>query len=171
LTGFHGTVKTVLIASLSTLFLCGNKPPIDSTYAPDFMLNDLQGNRFYLNRQNGKIILLNFWSVYCVPCIREMPQLARLWNEYKDRDIVFAGICTDAGEEGYIQRFMPSLNIEYSILLDIDGKTGKRYGVQALPTTIMIDRKGLIRYRWKGYENGYERMYARALEALLEEHR
>lgn len=153
--------------SLLLLFYCGSKIPGAGDRAPDFMLNDLETNRFYLSAQKGKAVLLNFWSVYCVPCQKEMPVLGKLREKYEPEKLVIAGICTDAAEPGYIETFVKDTKINYTVLLDPHQRVVKQYGVNTLPITLLIDKKGVVKHRWTGYEAGLEAEYYNQINNLL----
>lgn len=135
--------------------------------APDFVLNDCSSKRFYLSAQKGKIVFLNFWSIHCVPCMQEMPQLQKLWGRFKEQEVVIVGICTDPKEADYIDRFVKGIGLTYPILLDPSNSVARRYGARALPTSVLIDHAGIIRRRVVGYVKGDERKYAAALDRLI----
>lgn len=135
--------------------------------SPELMLHDLEGNRFYLSNQKGRVVVLNFWSIHCVPCMQEMPHLERLWRTHRARGLTVVGVCTDGSDGDYVERLVAGLEITYPIVLDTRNTVARRYGVQALPTSFVIDRGGIIRDRIEGYVKGDERSYARKIGALL----
>jgi peroxiredoxin len=160
--------EPILIAViLFLLFSCKSPGDLMDRQAPDFMLSDIHGQRFYLNEHRGKVILLNFWSIHCVPCQAEMPQLERVWQEYKEKDVVFAGLCTDRGEEGYIDTWLKGLGITYTILLDKEQTVAGRYQVSAFPTTFLLDKDGIVRYYSVGYREGDMEKLKGKLELML----
>ncbi len=134
--------------------------------APDFMLSDLDGKRFYLSEQKGNIILLNFWSVHCMPCIQEMPHLQERSMAYKEKKVLVVGICTDREEAGYIQSFLQSMRVNYPVLLDSDNNIVRQYGVTALPTTYIIDGKGMVAHRSIGYFKGTVDIFQQEIDTL-----
>ena len=137
--------------------------------APDFMLQDIDGNRFYLSAHKGKPVLLNFWSVHCVPCLKEMPQLQKLWSRYKDEKVVVTGICTDPGESSYLLELLKGMNIDYPILIDNDHSVGKAYAVHAEPVTFIIDAEGVVRFHATGYDQNSIKNYTAQLIRLMQQ--
>jgi thiol-disulfide isomerase/thioredoxin len=116
--------------------------------APVFALKDMDGEPHSLSDYRGKVVMLNFWATWCPPCRREMPSLERLHqsmseepfmvlavNQFEDPDLVFA--------------YMGQLNVfpTFPILFDPDSSIAEDYGVKGLPTTVLIDSEGRIRYR------------------------
>jgi peroxiredoxin len=159
----------VAVALVAMTTGCRQSTGSVGTHAPEFMLEDMQGVRFYLSACRGNVVLLNFWSVYCVPCVKEVPELGMLDRKYKGRGLVTAGICTDPGDKGSMERFLAPFTIDYPVCVDNSGDVARRYRVKAVPVTVLIDKTGTVRYRWTGYTDGYAQSYARAVELLLGE--
>lgn len=111
--------------------------------APDFAMPDLNGNKLSLRQLRGKVVFLNFWATWCVPCRVEMPSMERLYRAYKDKGLVILAINLNesprvAGE------FMRELRLSFPALLDEDGRVSSLYGVRGLPTTFLIGLSGEI---------------------------
>ena len=119
--------------------------------APDFELRDRRGRPWRLSAHRGKVVILNFWSVTCPPCVREMPtliQLARrLRREGVDAEVV--AVSVDAGWEAVRELFPQEPPL--TVLFDPERKvvTGL-YGTRLLPETWIVDRRGVIRFRYDG---------------------
>lgn len=113
--------------------------------APDFVLNDLEGNPVQLSDLRGRIVFLNFWATWCVPCRREMPAFEDFMAEQAaDGPIVLAVNDGETAEQ--ISAFFEEINVEgIPTLLDSAGSLRRTYAVAALPTTFVIDEAGLIR--------------------------
>jgi thiol-disulfide isomerase/thioredoxin len=116
--------------------------------APDFTLEDMDANKFSLKDYRGKVILLNFWATWCPPCRREMPSLERLHQNFKDKDFVVLAV-NQMEAVDQVFAYTGGLEVEptFAILFDKDSNVSRGYGVQGLPTTYIIDKKGNIRYR------------------------
>ena len=133
----------------------GNSPP-ENAYqpAPDFTLTSLDGERYTLSKLRGKVVLVNFWATWCAPCRQEIPDLSRLHTRYKDRDFMVLGISMDEISPKKIQKFARNYKISYPVLHGPQselGKISKSYGgIQAIPTTFLIDKQGNIRARYIG---------------------
>ena len=113
------------------------------------------------------MILLNFWATWCAPCRTEIPDLVALQRELGDRGLLVVGVSTDEEGAEVVAPFVKNFKINYPVVLD-DGSVSEAYGgVWALPTTVVIDRAGRIRYEIIGIFPTKE-MRPR-LEALLDE--
>ena len=116
--------------------------------APNFTLQDMDAKKYSLKDYRGKVVLLNFWATWCPPCRREMPSLERLHQKFKGRD--FAVLALNQMEDGdRVFTFTGDLGIDLSfpVVFDKDSSVARAYGVQGLPTTYLIDKKGNIRFR------------------------
>lgn len=117
--------------------------------APDFTLNDLEGNRVRLGEFRGRVVLLNFWYSNCLPCRKETPDLATLHRLHHEEGLVILGINLDdiimPSSEGLeLAKFLETFKVPYPIL-KADAGVFKAYGnVPAQPTSFLIDRQGMI---------------------------
>ncbi len=149
-------VGLVLIVSLSVgAPTAGNSPPEEALMpAPDFTLTSLDGERYTLSKLRGKVVLVNFWATWCPPCRQEIPDLSRLHTRYKDRDFMVLGISLDEISPDQIRKFAQNYKISYPVLHGPRselGKITKSYGgIQAIPTSFLIDKQGKIRARYIG---------------------
>jgi len=117
--------------------------PIIGREAPDFTLEDLDGNSVRLNDLRGKVVFLNFWATWCPPCRAEMPDIETVYQEYKDQDIVFLGIDIQQ-EPGIVRDFIELGGYNWQMLLDKTGKVATSYNVRAIPTSYFVDKEGII---------------------------
>lgn len=117
--------------------------------APKFTLKSLKGLDLSLESFKGKVVLLNFWATWCVPCRIEMPHLEKAYRENKKDGFVVIGInvLQDADK---IRGFVQKEKITFPIALDKDGKIMKLYNVGALPYSVLIDRMGNVKYKRVG---------------------
>jgi thiol-disulfide isomerase/thioredoxin len=111
--------------------------------APDFEWNAPEGRVLRLSDHRGKVVVVNFWATWCVPCRQEMPALERV---ARSSDIVVVEV--DLQENGEkVRSFFDQLALERLVpVLDTDGATTRRYGVLSLPSTFFIDPSGVIRH-------------------------
>ena len=112
--------------------------------APDFNLKDLNGKSEKLSDYKGKIVILNFWAVWCKYCKQEMPDLNELNKELgKDNEAVI--IAVDAQESSdTVKNYLSSNDINLKVLLDQDGSVSQTYGVTGFPTTFIINKDGSL---------------------------
>ncbi|WP_245153974.1 peroxiredoxin family protein [Jeotgalibacillus proteolyticus] len=125
-----------------------------ATPAPDFTLQNLQGETVKLSELRGKTVILNFWTSWCPPCREEMPELQAFHTEYvKDHpNTVLLGINLtkeDHGEDK-IQSFKEEIGLTFPLLLDSEGQTQKAYQLLTIPTTFIIDEQGNIKEKIMG---------------------
>jgi len=127
--------------------------------APDFELNDLQGNPIRLSDLEGKIVFVNFWATWCPPCRIEMPHMQKIYENYQSKDVVIVGVNLTPSEknEDAVQEFVDKAQLTFPIVLDQTGEVNRTYQVVAYPTTYILDSKGIIKEKYRGAIN-YEMM-------------
>ena len=112
--------------------------------APDFVLSSLDGKSVQLSDLHGKVVLLNFWATWCVPCKVEMPWFVELQKRYGTSGLRVVGIAMDDASQADLRKFTNDLGVNYPVLIGND-KVGDAYGgVQFLPVTFYIDRDGRV---------------------------
>ena len=112
--------------------------------APVFELATLDGTAMDLAQvaAENKVVLVNFWATWCQPCRIEMPQLERLYDEYHEQGLEILAI--SAEEPGTIEAFLAENLYSFPILVDPGGLVSESYGVEAIPTTVLIDSEGNV---------------------------
>jgi cytochrome c biogenesis protein CcmG, thiol:disulfide interchange protein DsbE len=127
---------------------------------PDFSLEDLEGKTVRIKDYKGKVILLNFWATWCSSCRKEAPSLEKLYGQYHSKNFVLFRIGTKESRET-VAKFLEKNPLRLPILLDKKNKVGKLLGVWVHPTSYLVDKKGMLRYRsmgpadWAGPEAAY----------------
>jgi peroxiredoxin len=112
--------------------------------APDFALKDADGRVVRLSDYRGKVVLLDFWATWCGPCKIEIPWFMQLERQYKDRGFAVLGVSMDDDGWESVKPFLSELGVNYRVVIG-DDKTAQLYGgIDALPTTFLIDRTGKI---------------------------
>jgi thiol-disulfide isomerase/thioredoxin len=121
-----------------------------TTIAPAFALKDLRGRSVRSDDLKGKVLVINFWATWCVPCLAEMPYLVKLQKEYGPRGLQIVGITFPPTDRAKARRMVKRLKVNYTILFGSD-KTASDYDAgEVLPTTVIVDREGRIRARILG---------------------
>ena len=117
--------------------------------APAFTLPDLNGKLVSLADFRGKVVILDFWATWCPPCKKEIPDFIDLQKQYGSQGVQFIGIALD--EPDKVTAFTQQNGINYTILLGNDAITAKYGGIDGIPTTFVIDKKGKIVNRFEGF--------------------
>ena len=136
--------------------------------APDFTLKSNQDANIRLTEQRGNVVMLNFWASWCGPCRQEMPHLNALSEQYSDLGFNLYGINVDE-DLNDAKRAISDLAVAFPVLFDNENAVADLFRVDAMPTTIIIDRDGNIRQLHRGYESGYEKMYEKEVASLIRE--
>jgi cytochrome c biogenesis protein CcmG/thiol:disulfide interchange protein DsbE len=124
--------------------------PQEGFLAPQFALSDLSGKMVSLRDLRGKVILLNFWASWCGPCRAEIPALERLYQKRKDRGFEIMAVNTERSSASQIASFAQKFGMSFPILLNPQGDMGNNYWVRAIPTSFLVDKKGVIRWKIVG---------------------
>ena len=138
------------------------------TAAPDFTLKSRQGENVRLSDLRGQVVLLNFWASWCGPCRQEMPILDEIHNKYKALGFSVLGVNLDAKSSKAFS-YLKDTPVSFPVLFDPEGKVSNQYGVQAMPSTVIIDKDGNVRFLHEGYKSGYEDDYRVQIKKLLRE--
>ena len=133
--------------------------------APDFTLENLEGTAVSLSDFRGKVVLLDFWATWCPPCRKEIPHLKELHTEYGDDGLVILGIALDVKGRRVVAPFVEEHQLPYPIVLGGQEVSRAYGGVRNIPTAFLIDRDGLIRRRYVGYQD--KDVFERDLRVLL----
>jgi peroxiredoxin len=136
--------------------------------APDFTLKSLEGSNLRLEEYRGQVVLINFWASWCGPCRQEMPLLDRLHHRYEDTGFAVLGVNVE-GEVEPAQEIVDKTNVTFPILIDDGQKVSDMYNLQAMPTTVVVDRDGVVRYIHPGYKPGDEAKYVEVVKKLIRE--
>ena len=112
--------------------------------APDFALRDLDGTMRDLASFRGRVVLLNFWATWCLPCQTEILSMAGLHQSYKDYGFEVVAVSSDVQGAEVVQPFVTRLHLSFTTLLDATGQVTRLYGVTSLPTTYLLDREGRL---------------------------
>lgn len=115
--------------------------------APEFILTDINGEDHAFSSYKGSIVLINFWTTWCPPCEYEMPALEKAYEKYRDRGFTILAVnWTQQDDPEQVDPYVQSLGLSFPVLLDREGEVSERtFNIRGLPTSIIIDRKGIIR--------------------------
>ena len=115
--------------------------------APDFTLTALNGAKVSLSQFRGKPVLINFWASWCIPCREETPDLVKAYKTHHADELIILGLnLTSEDTLPDIKAFVEEFQMPYPVLLDQEGKVMSLYHVQGIPTSVFINRQGVITY-------------------------
>jgi len=116
---------------------------------PPLVLSDLEGVKHRLADYRGKVVLVNFWATWCVPCRDEMPSIERLRATLEGKPFVVLAVNL-AEPESRIRKFLEAVPVRFPVLLDRDTQASKAWQARLLPVTYIVGPDGAIRYRYVG---------------------
>ena len=142
-----------------------NKP------APDFTLPVRgQAAPVQLSKLKGQVVMINFWASWCGPCRQEFPILDSMYRKYRPMGFTLLGVNVEPdmkdAEEKFLSKIQP---VSFPLLMDTRNAVSQLYGVNAMPSTVLVDRKGNVRWLHRGYKPGDENEYLNQVRALLRE--
>ncbi|MEP1382222.1 MAG: TlpA disulfide reductase family protein [Paraglaciecola sp.] len=161
--GFISTSALVLLLSFTATAASSPKGP-----APDFTLASKDHGNVRLQEQIGNVVLINFWASWCGPCREELPHMEALQQEFADLGFVILAVNVDE-DPAKADVLLNDIPVSFPVLFDSKDEVSKLYKVNAMPTTVLVDRDGNHRLLHNGYKSGDELKYKKAVKALLRE--
>jgi peroxiredoxin len=164
-------VKLGSIGLLMLLFLVvasQSSAKITEGMAPDFTLKSLAGENIKLSEHRGEVIMINFWASWSGPSREELPLLNALYKRYKNKGFTLFGVNVE-DDLDKAKSLLREVQVSFPILLDEKNEVSKMYKVDSMPSTIILDRDGNMRYLHHGYVSGYEDEYQKQVRELMRE--
>ncbi len=141
----------LLLVNLPTLTFAGAERPQDAprvvavgSVAPDFTLENMQGEKVNLSQYRGKVVIVNFWATWCPPCRTEMPSMEVLHETFKDDGLVLLAINVEQSGAKVVSEFLKESPYSFPILLDEQNQTQNSYTVFQYPSSFIVDREGIV---------------------------
>jgi cytochrome c biogenesis protein CcmG, thiol:disulfide interchange protein DsbE len=177
----NGLSQALAIGALSFSFAagCGGSTPDASTGggangglvgnpAPTFAVSQINGSgKVSTDGLKGKVVILDFWGTFCEPCKKSFPKLQDLYSKYKPQ-LQIVGISEDDEKDG-IQAFIDTYSAKFTIAWDDSKAVAPKYNVSTMPSSYVIDKKGVVRYAHSGYHDGEEVELEKEVKELLDE--
>jgi peroxiredoxin len=139
------TSRWILALVVVLLLGLGANAWLRKARAPDVTFTDLSGQKVALHALRGKVVVVNFWSTSCGPCIQEMPQLINTYNKYKKKDFEFIAIAVSSDAPNYVLDYAASRQLPFKVVLDINDTFAQAFGgVPWMPLTFIIGKDGKI---------------------------
>jgi|GEM_PF-91872 len=190
-----GAVKLAIEMSTASFVATGAAPAADTGYhkpvsailekaafndeAPNFELADTEGNKVKSADLKGKVIVLDFWATWCLPCIRSFPAMKMTMDKYKnDSTVAFFFVHTAERSDtatAQVKTFLKKNGYPFTVLMDLKdpeygrGRMARAYGVSALPMKVIIDPKGMIRYETTGFSSDSNEVIVDEMSAMIDD--
>ncbi|MFV8780899.1 TlpA family protein disulfide reductase [Microbulbifer sp. SA54] len=161
-------MRKLIAALCASAALLAGAPSMAKAPASDFTLASLKDGNLRLSEQRGDVIMLNFWASWCGPCREEMPLLNDLHARYESAGFKVWGVNVDANRDD-AQAMLKKIPVEFPVLFDGESQVSQLFGVEAMPSSVFIDRDGNVRYVHKGYRSGDEAEYKKIIKELIRE--
>jgi len=142
-----------------------NKNQEPKKLAADFSIKDMSGYEIKLSEWKGRVVVLNFWANYCLPCAKEIPYLNKIWRETQTKDIIFLAVTKNTPIE--VTRFAQRQKEMFGFSILPNAKElADIYNVNLVPTQIVINKKGEIVHRETGFGGNIDKLKQVVLEEL-----
>jgi len=161
-------LSLILLFSVSFAAIGSANAAADGGPAPDFTLKSLTGKNMKLSELAGNVVLINFWASWCGPCREEMPLLNELHNRYEPLGFTVLGVNVEE-DVNAAKGFLKNFPADFPVLLDNTNRVSRQYKVVAMPTTVVVDRDGNMRFLHQGYKSGDEAKYRQMVKKLVRE--
>jgi peroxiredoxin len=165
---FKMKIRTLLVTVLFTAALTPALAGDAKGPAPDFNLPARVGQTVSLSGLKGQVVLINFWASWCGPCRKEMPVLDQLYQRYKPLGFTLLGVNVEEDSTA-AETWLKDTPVSFPILFDRRNSVSKLYDVTAMPSTVLVDRQGHVRYLHFGYNPGTESEYQDQIRSLVRE--
>jgi peroxiredoxin len=155
-------IAAALVLSVPALAAVPNAP------APPFSLGARGGQSVSLAQYKGQVVMINFWASWCGPCRQEMPLLESIYKKYNKLGFTLLGVNVEPDSQA-ADKWLKETPVSFPILYDTESKVSKLYDVPGMPSTVIIDRAGRVRFIHRGYVPGDENEYLDSIRALIRE--
>ncbi len=137
---------------------------------PDFRLRDLENQwKEYSDLKGSELTVIDFWATWCQPCIRSIPLINEIAQEFESKGVNFIGVSIDGPRnQSKIKPFLQSMGVEYPVIRDMDSELMSDLGVTAVPTLLMYDSKGDLIFFHEGFRPGDEEIVRSHIEKHLD---
>jgi cytochrome c biogenesis protein CcmG/thiol:disulfide interchange protein DsbE len=162
-----GALGPALLSALATTATLAAAASLIGQIAPDFALPAVNGSNVRLSEYRGEAAIISFWSSRCSLCARQLALLDRLYSTYHSSGLIILAVSVD-DEPLQAEQYARAHAVGFPLLLDAAKAVGRAYGIDRLPSTVLLDRAGVVRYR-HGDELADDGSYVTQIRALLDD--
>ncbi len=134
--------------------------------APDFEVTDLQGKKVSLASMRGKVVFLDFWATWCPPCVMSLPEVEKLGEEYKAKNVTVLSISLDSTQDAVI-KFRQTHQMKNRVALAGRSGVDAQYNIEGIPAYFIVDQQGNIAKAWGGYNPAMTVLWRKEIDRLL----
>ena len=119
--------------------------------------------------ESGKVTIISFWATWCKPCLEEMVEYNKIYEQFRDKGFLLLAVSTDTEKSvAKVKPYIKSKDYKFPVVLDTNSEVARKYYAQQMPYTILIDKNGNIVYSHLGYMKGDEQKVEKLISELLE---
>ncbi len=157
----------VLVSVVAVSMLAASAVALDrGTRAPEIGMRDLEGNTVTIASLRGRVVVVDFWASWCVPCADSMPLYQRLYETYRERGLTIIGVSQDQRVDN-ARTFAGRHRLSFPVVFDEGHAIANRYAPPRMPTSYLIDRTGIVRHVHAGYRSSDAAQLESQVQALL----
>ena len=160
--------RAAILGMMAAIVIVGTSGAAENRAAPDVRLQTEQGAPVQLAAFKGKVVLVDFWASWCVPCKTSFPALDAIYREYQPRGLEVLAVNLDE-ERRSADAFLSAHPHRMTVLFDPRGTAPVAFGVKGMPTSFVIDKTGAIRFTHMGYSGNVDHSYRQEIAQLLSE--
>jgi thiol-disulfide isomerase/thioredoxin len=167
----HAALRHVVPAMTASIALLASghafaaaQDPVPSLALP----GRVAGATVSLDKLRGQVVMLNFWASWCGPCREEFPLLDQMYKRYRSAGVTIVGVNVEP-DSSDAEGFLAHTPVSFPIAFDRDSAASRLFHVDGMPSTVLLDRRGVVRWTHRGYKAGDENEYLDQIRALLRE--
>ncbi len=161
----RGLVAALLVAASCCAHAVEAGAPLPDVAIPRL---DESGTTLRLASLRGKVVYVDFWASWCVPCRQSMPALDEMYRAMQGQGFTVVGVNKDVSREA-ARKFLDKVPVGFMLVMDAQDAAAKAFDVKAMPSGYLVDRKGVVRHVHRGFTDATAAELRREVEALLKE--
>jgi len=166
--GWGLRIGAALVVTAALAATVGAEVPSTPTRAPSLTLPDLRGTPVALDSLKGKVVLVDIWASWCIPCRAAFPAYDELYRTYKSKGFEALAVNVDE-KRSAADAFLEGREFTLRVLVDPKGVAPASFKLRAMPTTYLVDKHGTVRFSHEGFDQKSLERFRHEIESLLAE--